>query len=120
MTEERREAAPLTAGELRQRLAELGNPWTVDPRLGDDEPLPEHGRGGELPEQVPAERRAPVAAEADLAETLRQQPPSNPFLRARWAELGLLPTEEAGPPPAAGGPPDEAAEPPDDRREDQG
>lgn len=83
--------APDNVGELRRRLAELGNPWTVDPDLADDDPLPEYPRGGQEDADVPAEFRA-VAAEPgeDLRDTLSQEPPANPFLRARWATEGLL------------------------------
>jgi hypothetical protein len=82
---------PETVGELRRRLAELGNPWTVDPELTDEDPLPEYPRGGQEDADVPPEfRTAATEPTADLRDLLSQEPPANPFLRARWAEEGLL------------------------------
>ena len=88
------EEEPRTAGELRRRLAELGNPWTVDPRLSDDDPLPSYSRGGQLEEDVPDEARlSALAPDADLRELLIGEPPTNAFLQARWVEAGVLPAE---------------------------
>jgi|SRR6516225_2978174 len=88
---------PRTIGELRSALAELGNPWTVDPRLGDADPLPEPRRGAQRAEDIPEEARLPVVSpDADFSALLRQVPPANPFLRARWAELGLMSADETG------------------------
>jgi hypothetical protein len=82
---------PETVGELRRRLAELGNPWTVDPDLADDDTLPEYPRGGQEDADVPPEFRAAAPEPGvDLRDRLRQEQPANPFLRARWAEEGLL------------------------------
>jgi hypothetical protein len=81
--------APRTAGELRRRLVEMGDPWTVDPRLEDGDPLPAYGRGGLPPEEDPALALA-VEPERDISAQLRERPPSNPLVRARWIELGLL------------------------------
>jgi hypothetical protein len=92
MAEESEKSVPMTAGELRRRLAERGFAWTVDPRLGDDDTLPEYPRGGQPPE---ADETASLwALEGDLGEHVAEHPPTNPFLRARWSELGLLPREE--------------------------
>jgi hypothetical protein len=86
---------PRTVGELRRRLAELGDPWSVDPRLGDDDPLPQYARGGQPDEEVPERAQlSAMAEEADLRELLSSEPPTNPFLRARWAEAGLLPPDD--------------------------
>lgn len=86
---------PHTAGELRQLLARLGDPWTVDPRFADGDPLPDRTRGGLPEEQIPeAARLAVLPPEVDLHELLSTQPPTNPDLRARWTELGLLPANE--------------------------
>jgi hypothetical protein len=83
--------APETVGELRRRLAELGNPWTVDPDLADTDPLPEYPRGGQAGADVPEEfRTAAVDPGPDLRDRLELEPPANPFLRARWAAEGLL------------------------------
>jgi hypothetical protein len=90
-----KEEAPRTIGELRRRLAQLGNPWDIDPRLSDDDPLPDPPRGGQSEEQVPEEYRL-VALEpsADLHGQIAAQPPANPFLRLRWAEVGILNQDE--------------------------
>jgi len=96
MTDETPEPAPPTAGEIRKALDEMGNPWTVDPDISDDEPLPDFPRGGEMPDELPIARSAFVSEEADLTDILRQHPPTNPFLRARWEELGLAPADEQG------------------------
>jgi len=97
MTEPDAQEQPQTIGELRRRLAELGNPWTVDPQLSDDEPLRDRPRGGQAEEEVPDELR-PAALESsrDLRAVLAEQPPANPFLRQRWVEDGLLDEGEGG------------------------
>jgi hypothetical protein len=85
------EDVPKTVGELRRRLAKMGNPWEVDPRLGDDDPLPDPPRGGQLDEEIPDEDRLKaLEPEADLRGLIATSPPANPFLRARWAEAGML------------------------------
>jgi hypothetical protein len=82
---------PQTAGELRRRLAELGSPWTVDPRLGDDDPLPDYPRGGQTDEEVPEEIRPPAIEPAgNLRDLLSQERPINPLLQERWVEAGIL------------------------------
>lgn len=88
--------APQTIGELRQRLAELGDPWQVDPTLSDDELLPDPPRGGAEPTPDVAESLAVAtpAADADIAGLIAVQPPANPHLRERWVELGLLDEED--------------------------
>jgi hypothetical protein len=91
MTESDAQEGLRTIGDLRRRLAELDNPWTVDPQLSDDEPLRDRPRGGQVEEEVPDESRlAAVAAPRDLREVLAEQPPTNPFLRERWVQEGLL------------------------------
>jgi hypothetical protein len=91
MTEPNSQQDPRTIGELRRRLEELGNPWTVDPHLSDDEPIRDRPRGGQVEDQVPADMRlVPEEAPRDLRELLAEQPPANPFLRERWAEESLL------------------------------
>ncbi|HEX2040817.1 MAG TPA: hypothetical protein VHF47_13920 [Acidimicrobiales bacterium] len=102
MDERRPTKAPRTAGELRRRLAEMGDPWTVDPRLGDDDPIPDYERGGQREDEIPEESRLPVLSpDDDLDELLKELPPNDPDLRKRWAEEGLLdidakPTGDAG------------------------
>jgi hypothetical protein len=91
-----KQGAPKTVGELRQRLTQLGNPWTVDPRLSDDEPLPDPPRGGQREEEIPAEHRfVPIEPAADIGRLIAAQPPANPFLRERWVEVGLLDKDQA-------------------------
>jgi len=87
--------APQTVGELRRLLDELGNPWTVDPGLADDDPLPDPPRGALTEDEAPAEvRLAALPEDVDLGDLISSQPPANPELRARWREVGLLPPEE--------------------------
>jgi hypothetical protein len=82
---------PKTVGELRRRLAKLGNPWQVDPRLSDDDVLPDRPRGGQRDEEIPEEYRLkPQKPGTDLRGFIAAQPPANPFLRQRWVEEGLL------------------------------
>ena len=95
--------APRTAGELRRLLAEMGDPWTVDPRLADDDPLPDYPRGGQRAEEVPVESRlAELEATADLDALLREIPPTNVDLRRRWMEEGLLEPSTGEQQPGAG------------------
>jgi hypothetical protein len=84
--------APKTYGELRKMLAELGDPWSPDPTVSDDEPLPEFPTGGDG-EYEPSDRT--VAGDALIA-LLKAQPPSNPELRAVWRDEGLLAEGEGG------------------------
>ncbi|MGW1288010.1 hypothetical protein ACWD4N_31055 [Streptomyces sp. NPDC002586] len=89
-----REHAPHTVGELRRLLAEMGDPWTVDPALADDDPLPDPPRGALLEKDAPEELRlTELSPELDLRDMLSTQPPANPDLRARWREVGLLPPD---------------------------
>jgi hypothetical protein len=83
-----------TVGELRRLLAELGDPWQVDPNLPDDDPLPDPPRGAEPPQETAGAQAAPTDLRAMLAET----PPANPHLRTRWAEEGLLADDGAADP----------------------
>ncbi|GAB63586.1 MAG: hypothetical protein DWB56_14570 [Candidatus Jettenia sp.] len=87
---------PRTVGELRRRLAELGNPWFVDERLGDDDPLPEYPMGTQAIEEIPTEIRSYKPTHEDFDRILKQHPPGNPFLRLRWIELGLLSSDDPG------------------------
>jgi len=90
-------STPRTVGEVRRRLAEIGNPWTPDPSLADDAPLPVYHRGGQHEHELPHSRLPePVDPGSDLTELITAVPPSNVFLRARWAELGLLPAGQNG------------------------
>lgn len=89
----RYEDAPATVGELRRRLAELGDPWHVDPDLPDDAPLPEPPRGATAPEAD--EALAAARSVGDLGVLLEMSPPMNHDLRQRWVEVGLLSGESA-------------------------
>jgi hypothetical protein len=91
MKSKRKQDVPKTIGELRKRLAKLGNPWEVDPQFNIDDPLPEYPRGGQREEEIPEEHRLiPLEAGIDLIGLIKVHPPSNPFLRSRWVELGML------------------------------
>jgi hypothetical protein len=80
-----------TIGELKKVLAEQGDPWTVDPRLSDDEPLPDLPRGGQAEEDIPrADRIKPIGRDVDIREVIGKDPPSNPWLVLRWIEAELL------------------------------
>jgi hypothetical protein len=97
MTDADEQERPRTIGDLRRRLAEMGNPWTVDPQLSDDEPIRDRPRGGQAEDEVPEELRlAAVEPPGEFREVLVEQPPANPFLRERWVEEGLLDEGEGG------------------------
>ncbi len=106
MAENSEQSLPRTVGELRRRLSELGNPWFVDPRLGDDDPIPDYPRGGQIPEELPGV----IPLEGDLTPFLQHLPPGNPFLHERWGELGLLP-ENAPAVPQGSAPPTDTIPP---------
>jgi hypothetical protein len=77
-------------------LAEMGNPWTVDPAFRDEDPIPEYHRGGQPVEEIPEGLLPPpLPPGADVTERIRAVPPANRWLRARWVELGLLPADDA-------------------------
>jgi hypothetical protein len=96
MNHESFEDVPKTIGELRQRLRALNNPWEVDPRLGDDDPLLDRPRGGQTEGEIPdAFQLSSLEPDSDVLSVIAQQLPTNPFLRARWVEVGLL-EEETG------------------------
>ena len=84
-----RDSESRTIGELRRRLAEMGDPWTVDPRLNDEDPIPQYGRGGELLDEIPGARKV----DGEVTEEIRDSPPDNLRLRQRWQEADLLPPE---------------------------
>jgi hypothetical protein len=93
---EKRPRIPRTIGELRKQLREQGEPWEPNPRLRDEEPLPDPPRGGLEPGEGPEENREPEPFEGDLEELLRDSPPANPFLRERWRDEELLKEEDPG------------------------
>ena len=102
--------APRTVGELRQQLRERGESWEPNPRLRDEEPLPDPPRGGLEPGQGPEENRAPEPFEGDLEELLRESPPANPFLRERWQDRELLSEDDPGASRGTPGEPEEDRE----------
>ena len=85
---------PRTAGHLRRVIAEKRVTWTVDARLRDTDMLPKYKRGGQETANQ-SNTTAPVA-DVNVPELLRQQPPTNPFLRARCVELNLLSHKDLG------------------------
>lgn len=96
---------PRNAGELRRLISANKYPWTVDPRLRDGDPLPQHARGGKSEGTLPHD----TTLVTNVAEYLRgRQPPCNPFLRERWIELKMLKPQNralpvASPPHVAAG-----------------
>jgi len=96
---------PATIGELRRRLRSLGDPWTVPARFSDDDPLPDLPAQPVAPGHVEGLRAVNTPEEYEAI--VRAAPPVNPFLAARWRELGLaVPSTTEGAPgagtPAAG------------------
>lgn len=89
MDDDERVDAPATIGELRRRLKELGDPWTVPDWHSDDDPLPEPPRGGLPGEPGHVESIRRVDTVADLEECLGEFEPTNPLLIGRWRELGM-------------------------------
>lgn len=92
---------PESMGELRHRLATLGNPWTADPDLADEEPLPDPPRGGRLEDVL--HKRVRITKAQEGTGLVGEEPPANPYLRARWAEHGLLDETDVDPLRNAGG-----------------
>jgi hypothetical protein len=92
--------APATVGELRRRLASMGQPWEVPDRYNDDDPLPQPPRGGQETEVGHVAGMRAIESSEDFEQHLRSVAPTNPFLVERWRELGMLPAEEASATPA--------------------
>ena len=85
-----------TVGDVRRWLAEMGNPWTVDPSFSDDDPIPQYHRGGQRDDELPEPLLPPpLPPGADLTARITAVPPANRWLRARWVELGLLSADDA-------------------------
>jgi hypothetical protein len=85
--------APATIGELRRRLEAMGSPWTVSPQLNDDDPLPSPPRGAEAVDVGHVPGIHAIDSPEEFEAHLRSMPPANPFLAARWRELGVLPAD---------------------------
>src|SRR5690349_3187122 len=94
MSEKKQAHRPATIGDLRRRLRELGDPWSAPKHFNDEDPLPEPPRGAQPIEPDQIGRRAPKSQE-EFEALLREVPPTNPSLIARWRELGL-PAPTAG------------------------
>jgi len=92
MPDDPKNVTPRTIGELRRLIVSQGHTWTVDSRFRDSDPIPKYARGGQ-PEQNASAKTNVVG---DVHEFIRAYPPVNPFLRARWVELGLLGPENRG------------------------
>ena len=73
-----------TIGELRRKLKKLGNPWTVSTNFTDDDPLPRYSRGGEFVD--PKNFKLIEDVKSHVSSTV----PTNPFLRKRWVDMGIL------------------------------
>jgi hypothetical protein len=103
MEDGERATRPATIGELRQRLRSLGEPWTVPARFSDDDPLPDLPPQPVDPGHVKGLRA--VNTREEFEAILREAPPVNPFLAARWRELGAaVPGTAEGPPEGAEAP----------------
>lgn len=95
MSETPEPGEPRTVGDVRRMLAEMGNPWTVDPSFRDEDLIPDYHRGGQPLEEIPEGLLPPpLPSGADVTEQIRAVPPANRWLRARWVELGLLPADD--------------------------
>jgi hypothetical protein len=94
---------PATIGDLRQRLRSLGEPWTVPARFNDDDPLPD--LPPQLVETGHIEGLRAVNTREEFEACLREVPLVNPFLAARWRELGTpVPGSAAGAPDGGAAP----------------
>src|SRR5262249_54646679 len=93
---EKRRHAPRTIGELRRELRERGEPWEPNPRLRDEELVPNPPRGGLPPGEGREENQEPQPFEGDRAALLRGSPPANPFVRERWQDQDLLNGDDRG------------------------
>ena len=89
MEDDEHATRPVTIGELRRRLKGMGEPWTVPARFNDEDPLPDPPRGGQPVEPGHVQGLRAVSTAEEFEACLRQVPPGNPFLAARWRELGL-------------------------------
>jgi hypothetical protein len=89
MEDDERATRPATIGELRRRLKDLGEPWTVPAHFNDDDPLPDPPRGGQPVEPGHVEGLRALNTRDEFDACLREIQPANPFLAARWRELGV-------------------------------
>lgn len=96
MEDDERATRPATIGELRRRLQGLGEPWTIPERFNDDDPLPDPPRGGQPVEPGHVQGLRALNTREEFEACLREIPPANPFLAARWRELGMAVPGAAG------------------------
>jgi hypothetical protein len=89
MNDDDRATRPATVGELRRRLERMGRPWSVPARFGDDDPLPDPPRGGQPVEPGHVAGLRPVDSPEEFEAVLREVYPVNPYLVARWRDLGV-------------------------------
>jgi len=95
---------PADVGELRRRLERLGQPWNALPHLTDEDPLPDPPRGGQPVEPGHVQGLRAVDSQEDFEAVLAEAPPGNPFLAARWRELGFSPGDGTSDGPAVQSP----------------
>jgi hypothetical protein len=93
---QRKTAPPRTIGELRERLARSGNPWSVPPAFADSDPIPQVPRG--LGQRRVARVRETFATADAMRAALENDPPGNPVPQAAWIADGWM--KPPAPPPA--------------------
>lgn len=76
---------PMTYGELRRLLSEIGNPWAPDKSKPDDEPLPQFSTGWDG-KRVGLK---PLRTAKDVSAALAQHPAPNDELAEVRKELGI-------------------------------
>lgn len=94
------EIQKLIYGDLRKQLAEMGDPWSVDPTISDDEPLPLFPLGGRTDEEDAFVQERRLDPETDVREIIADLPPNDPHLAARWSEAGVPSAERRRPAPS--------------------
>jgi hypothetical protein len=75
-----RATLPATIGELRRRLEQHGQPWTVPDRFNDDDPLPNPPRGGQPVDPGNVQGLRALDTQEEFEAYLREVHPSNPYL----------------------------------------
>ena len=75
-----------TAGALRKHISDARLPWSTNPSLADNQPIPLHSLGG----KVENLRRAGDIPALDFKQVLPERP-SNGLLLERRIKLGFVP-----------------------------
>ncbi len=75
----------VTAGDLRKQAAAVQAKWTIDSRLADNDPVPQHGLGADLTKAV----KASSVPRVDITPVLKTAS-SNPFLLSLRVNRGFL------------------------------